>query len=288
MALALLVPQDRPQTSLLETLAQVDAAAILRSWKIKGVEISWEDGEPRVCLKVENAWPTFLLEALDRGGESMIREAEPVLRVLSALFDGDLRGLAGVSGPAGSNHQMREAHVWGFTPPIVPALGGAQELMVLPPGPVFAPHYLSEADRREWRSGRFDAIIHAGRILAGGGLDARAGSWGSYYPRAGAAILPSAPWMDMLTAVRAGRIPLAPSGRIVVGRSQWETRTGHLLQALLPRRDSAIRIGVEIRTRDRDERGPRRRLYLFMGIFEGCARGTFACDRPRQVPARSP
>ena len=102
-------PQDLPpmdyegKESLLSITPRMDVLCILRSWRLKGVMVCpTPSGGVNVCLRVENAWPTGLLEVVRQPMRSHLVEMKPILKGLKTLKSGVSRGTG--NGKRSSSH----------------------------------------------------------------------------------------------------------------------------------------------------------------------------------------
>ena len=284
-------PQDlRPvayegKESLFSITPRIDVLCILRSWRLKGIMVCpTPSGGVNVCLRVENAWPTGLLEVVRQPMRSHLIEMKPIFRALKPVatrgVSGDRRSSSHspVAG-AGSAGQFAETRVYSFIPPM-PLIDALGIPLAKPRAMPFQLSYLSELDQFAWRSPAIDKFVSPvqsglGRLRACGRIPELvgcAGTWGSYFPRIGFIVHPSQVMAAHVQALRAGRVASSPVGRVVVGSYPYEPRTGHYIQSLSPVTRSCKPIGSPLVKVIETGATSRHGAYLFLhlGVFETC------------------
>ena len=267
--------------SIAGTLGEVDVMCILRTWRIKGVGFCYNGLELRVCLWVENAFPSGVFEVVRQPLKTHYGEMKGILGALEPLRSfGVSSNHTALAGDGTSNH-FAEARVYTFIPPIDLQL--SEIPIAKPSGPFWQVNYVSELDAFAWRSPVVDALTAPETLLAGLKSCDRvpdpmtcAGRWGSYYPRIGFVNHPSPPMAAYLQALRAGRAASRPIGRITLGPYPFEPRTGHYIQMLRPTYRPCTSIGFPFTKLLETAASSRWGAYVFMhyGIFEECRRCT--------------
>ena len=267
--------------NVLSIVPRLDVLCILRSWRLKGIMVCpTPSGGINVCLRVENAWPTGLLEVVRQPMRSHLAEMKPIFESLKPILvrGGTSSSHAPVAG-AGSAGQFAEAHVYSFVPqlPLISALGIP---LAIPQAVPFGLSYLSELDRFAWRNSGVDKIVTSGRSRLGrlracGRIpdpQGCAGTWGSYSPRIGFIVHPSQVMAAHMQGLRAGRAASSPLGRVVLSPYPYEPRTGHYIQSLSPVTRSCMPIGSPLVKAIESGAGSKHGAYLFLhfGIFEEC------------------
>jgi len=244
-------------------LGRIDAACILKSWKIKGVLVCPWRGHLKPCLWVENAYPCGILEVVRQPFRTHLAGMPPLAP----------RGMT--SGHNEGGLQFAESRVYTFIPPLVQDL---EIPFAAPRGPFFRINYLSELDAPGWRTGLTD--------LLGRPAPETFGAWGCAVPRTGFVLQPSEPIAAHLQALRGGRVASAPLGRIVLAPYPFEPRTGHFLQRVSPPAPGCVAIGnPDLRALEAGALSPHGAyLFLHYGLFEECRR----CLAPRLLAPRSP
>ncbi len=265
--------------SIAGTYAQVDISCILSSWKILGaLACPNPAGGVRVCLLVENAYPTGIFEVVRQEYRSHYAEMSGVLSALRPLSLTGTSASATARPGGGDALQFAESRVYTFVPDL--GLGNSGIPMAIPNGSTFQVDYLSELDRLGWRSPLFEKFLAPESIVAGlKSCDhlpdpmTCAGRWGSYYPRVGSIEHPSQVIGAHVQALRAGRVASGPIGRVVLSTYSYEPRTGHYLQMLRPSYRSCLSIGSPMISLYERLAGSSYGAYAFLhyGIF-------FACD----------
>ncbi len=235
--------------SILGTIPLVDVTCILSSWKILGaLACPTFAGGVRVCLLVENAYPTGIIEVVRQEYRSHYAEMGLVLDAMKpfTLF-GKTASVTARPG-AGDSLQFGEARVYTFIPDL--GLGDSGVPLAIPSGSLFQVDYVSELDGYGWRLPALEAFMAPTSIVSRlKSCDHApdpvycAGCWGSYFPRVGAIEHPSQVTGAYVQALRAGRAASAPLGRVVLSTYPYEPRTGHYLQMLRPSYRTALPIG---------------------------------------------
>jgi hypothetical protein len=277
--------------TLAGTLGLLDATCILRSWRLKGVlACPSPSGGVRVCLWVENAWPSGILEVVRQPWKTHYAELSGLYQGMRSLpLYGTSASHQGRSGD-GTSAEFAEARVYTFVPDF--GLSQTNLPLAVPRGPFFAVSYISELDGLAWRNPRVDALVspeaRLARLKSCSLPDPRlcAGTWGGYYPRVGFAHHPSAVMAAYLQGLRAGRAASRPAGRVVVEPYPFEPRTGHYVQMLAPAPRPCVPIGWPLVRAVERGSGSRFGNFLFVhfGVFEVC-RG---CLPVRLTPERPP
>ncbi len=271
--------------SVAGSVLEVDIALILSTWRIKGAMACVRESTVRVCLIVENAWPSGLIEVVRQPGRSHLAEAFAGQALSSFADSGGL--LFGTSSShttqadQGSHLQFAEAHVYTFVPNLQIPSDYSGIPFAVPPGPLFQVSYLSELDGFGWRTGFADLVSDPVSALKRAGLPSCAESprvydcafaWASWWPRVGFLQHPSEPMAAGVQALRAGRAAAMPMGRAVVSPYLYEPRTGHWVQMLRPARRPGISIGRPFTRPAEQGAGSKHGAYLFLhyGVFEEC------------------
>jgi hypothetical protein len=277
--------------SIVGTVPQVDVTCILASWRILGaLACPTPSGGIRVCLLVENAYPTGIMEVVRQQYRSHYAELSGALKALEPVkFFGKSASVTACPG-AGDSLQFTEARVYSFVPDLGFANSGIP--LAIPRGSFFEVSYVSELDGWGWRIPAFEALFAQQSIVASlkscdrlPDLKNCAGCWGSYWPRSGAVEHPSQVTGAHLQALRAGRAASSPMGRVVLSTYRYEPRTGHYLQMLKPWYRTCLPIGSRRITLWEKGAGSSFGAYAFIhfGVFlecEGCLPVTLAPERP--------
>lgn len=278
--------------SVLGTVPQVDVSVILSSWKILGVlACPTVLGGVRVCLLVENAYPTGILEVVRQQYRSHYSEMESVLGAMkpTQLF-GSSASVTAQPG-AGDALQFGEARVYTFIPDL--GLSGSDVPLAVPSGSLFQVDYVSELDGYGWRLPALEAFVAPESLVSNlkscdrvPDLRSCAGVWGSYFPRVGAIEHPSQVTGAYVQALRAGRTASGPLGRVVLSTYAYEPRTGHYLQMLRPSYRTALPIGSPRIMLWEKGAGSSYGAYAFLhyGIFIACS----GCLPVTLAPERAP
>ncbi|HXX95472.1 MAG TPA: TraU family protein [Planctomycetota bacterium] len=278
--------------SVTSVLGRTDASLVLRSWKAKGILACTHGFDVRVCLWVENAYPSGIFEVLRQPYKTQLAEMRGMIQGLEPAAWGPL-GSSSHSPFSGDGTalQFGEARVYTYVPDL--GLYQSDVPVAVPSRSQFQPDYVSELDRLGWRSPWVDRLTCPETILAGlkscGGAPdpvTCAGTWGSYYPRIGGVVHPSPAVGAALQALRAGRAASRPLGRAVLSTYDYEPRTGHYLQMIEPVAKLGISIGSPFPEALDLGAGSRYGNYLFVhfGIFEYCS----GCLPVRLVEERPP
>jgi hypothetical protein len=278
--------------SVATLLAKADYGCILKTWRLKGIGACVRDGVPRVCLWIENAYPSGIVEVVRKRGRTRLLEAASLLAGLDALpLYGFTSSHTSDSG-SGTALQFAEARIYTFIPPF---WGEALGIPIARPnGPLFDFDYVSELDGFGWRSGLVDLLADPASLIKSALPSCAAlpdpvrcaGPWGSWTPRLGFANHPSEVVGSALIGLRAGRVASMPLGRVVLSRYPFEPRTGHYLQMVGPRQKSCVPIGTPFARPLEAGSLSLEGSYLFIhfGIFEEC-RG---CVGTRLAGPRAP
>lgn len=260
---------------------RIDFLCILRSWRLKGVMVCpTPNGGVNVCLRVENAWPTGILEVVRQPMRSHLAEMTPVLNGLDQpILSG--RGSSShspVTG-AGSAGQFAETRVYSYVPPM-PAIDALGIPIAKPSSMGFQLSYLSELDRLAWRNPVIDTFVAPvetglGRLRACGRIPdpvGCAGTWGSYFPRTGFIVHPGQVMAAHMQALRGGRVASWPLGRVALGPYPYEPRTGHYIQQLSPVTRFCNPIGSPLIGPIEKGASSKYGAYLLIhfGVFEEC------------------
>ena len=275
-------------------LPRIDAGCILRHWRLKGVlACPTPQGGVRVCLWVENPWPTAILEVVRQPYVTHFAELQGPLRALRAAPLGTVGSSAHAPRAGdGTSLEYAEARLYSYVPDYGLSQSGLP--LAIPTGAPFAVSYVSELDAWGWRSPAIDRLVDPGTMLvqyrscSGPAKSPRlcAGPWGSYSPRVGFAVHPSQVMAAYLQALRAGRVASRPFGRVVAAPYPYEPRTGHFIQMLGPAPRPCVAIGFPFVRPIEAGAASRWGNYLFVhfGVFETC-RG---CLPVRLTPERAP
>ncbi|MBN4071795.1 TraU family protein [bacterium AH-315-F18] len=295
-----------------DILATTDWTIVPRTWRFKGICVC---GSliPRFGIRTENAYPTGVVEAVKQPGASYLKTV--VSATTKAATTSGIKLAASTLGPGvfSSGHsgkgmgedgmQFLDAHVYSF-----PGLGHPAVAMMpgvclpyAPAGPMMTPHYYSELDALAWRTGTGDLLdfasalsYYAGTygacaasIIPGfGSLSGAfcAGTWGPIYPRRGFVTQHSEVIAAHLIAVRALRVALLPTGRVITQPYFYPTLQGHYIQMLKPFWRPAYQIGQGIGTTEAGTTSIRGGyLFIHMPIMECCS----PCYPSRPVGPRS-
>lgn len=280
------------KASIAGTLPRIDTTCILRNWRIKGVlACPTPSGGVRVCLWVENPWPTGIFEVVRQPYKTHYGD-------LKGVFEG-LRSVPSLA--ASSTHkpqagdgtalQFAEGRVYTYVPDY--GLSQSEIPLAIPSGTPFGVSYLSETDAFGWRNPFVDSLTDpgamVGRYLSCSGLAKSprlcAGTWGSYSPRVGFINHPSEVMAAYVQALRAGRVASLPVGRIVLQPYPYEPRTGHYIQMIEPSPRLCVPIGFPLTRPIEAAAGSKWGNYLFIhfGVFEtcrGCLPVRLTAERP--------
>lgn len=276
--------------SIAGTYGLVDVSCILSSWRILGaLACPTPSGGVRVCLLVENAYPTGIMEVVRQQYRSHYAELAGVLKALDPLKVFGRSASVTARAAAGDALQFAEARVYGFVPDL--GLGNSGIPLAIPRGSFFQVNYISELDGWGWRIPALEAMVAPQSIVARlkscdrlPDLKNCAGCWGSYWPRAGAVEHPSQVTGAHLQALRAGRAAAKPLGRVIMSPYSYEPRTGHYLQMLSPQYRSCLPIGSRRIALWEKGAGSSFGAYAFLhfGVFlecEGCLPVILAPER---------
>jgi hypothetical protein len=265
--------------SIAGTYAQIDVSCILSSWRILGaLACPTISGGVRVCLLVENAYPTGIIEVVRQEYRSHYAEMGGMLEGLRplSLFGKSASATARTGG--GDALQFGEARVYTFVPDL--GLSNSSIPLAIPRGSTFQVDYLSELDGWGWRNPALDAYVAPQSIVARLKSCDRlpdttncAGTWGSYWPRVGAVEHPSQVTGAHVQALRAGRVASTSMGRVVLSTYDYEPRTGHYIQMMKPFYRTCLPIGSPRIALWEKGAGSAYGAYAFLhyGVF-------FACD----------
>jgi len=152
--------------SITATYGLVDVTCILSSWRILGtLACPTPEGGVRVCLLVENAYPTGILEVVRQEYRSHYGE---MTGVLSALQPATATGRSG-SGTArtggGDALQFSESRVYTFVPDL--GLSNSQIPLAIPSSQDFQIDYISELDGWGWRNPLLEKFVAPESVLSG-------------------------------------------------------------------------------------------------------------------------
>lgn len=278
--------------SLTSTLGRMDVLLILRTWRAKGVLACTHGFDVRVCLWVENAYPSGLFEVIRQPYKTQLAEMKAMLKGLEPLKVGPA-GSSSHSPVAGDGtaNQFAEARVYTFVPDL--GLSNSDVPLAIPSSLRFQPNYITELDAIGWRSTLVDTMTCPEMVVArlkscGMAPDpiTCAGTWGSYFPRIGFINHPSQAMAAAMQALRAGRAASRPLGRAVLSPYDYEPRTGHYIQMVEPLPKLATSIGSPFPGLLDAGAGSTFGNYLFVhfGIFDYCA----GCLPVRLVEERPP
>jgi hypothetical protein len=277
--------------SVIGTIARIDVTCILRTWRIKGVLACTHGFDVKVCLWVENAWPSGLFEVIRQPYRTQMLEMSLALKVMEPF-----RGLGGSSSHSpvagdGTTNQFAETRVYTFVPDL--GLSNSDIPIAIPLGSLFQPNYVSELDGFGWRSPLVDTLTAPETMVArikscGMAPDpiTCAGTWGTYFPRIGFINHPSQALAAAMQGLRAGRAASRPLGRVVLSPYPFEPRTGHFIQMVEPVPKPALSIGSPFpQVMDVGAGSPfGNYLFIHFGIFECCS----GCLPTRLVGERPP
>lgn len=277
--------------SVAGTIARVDITCILRTWRIKGVLACTHGFDVRVCLWVENAYPSGLFEVIRQPYRTQMAEMKGALKGMEPI-----RVLGGSSSHTplagdGTTNQFAETRVYTFVPDL--GLSNSDVPIAIPQGSVFQPNYVSELDGFGWRSPIIDTLTAPETMVArvkscGMYPDpiTCAGTWGTYFPRIGFINHPSQALAAAMQGLRAGRAASRPLGRVALSPYSFEPRTGHYIQMVEPIPKLAISIGSPFPQAMDVGAGSKFGNYLFIhfGIFDYCS----GCLPVRLVEERPP
>lgn len=257
--------------------ATVDVECILRTWRITGVFACTHGFDVNVCLIVENAYPSGVLEVVRRPYTTYLAEGEAMLKPFRAGKAFGQTSSHTTDQSMGTALQFTEAHAFGF----VPELGFDGSEFAVPSGstyPVIA--YASELDGYSWRTGLADFMaepfLAMRKVLPSCSTVPEpltcAWSWGSYFPRIGFVQHPSEVMAGHLLALRAGRVASMPGTRVALGSYPFEPRTGHYIQMLRPAWRSCTSIGWPLTRMIETAALSPEGAYLFVhfGVFRAC------------------
>jgi hypothetical protein len=278
--------------SITSTLGKMDISLILRSWRAKGVLVCTHGFDIRVCLWVENAYPSGIFEVIRQPYKTQLAEMKGMLKGLAPVST----GTAGSSSHTplagdGTANQFADARVYTFVPDV--GLSNSDVPLAIPSTMKFQPDYVSELDSLGWRSPMIDTLTCPEMILARlkscgmiPDLVTCAGTWGSYFPRIGSINHPSQALAAAMQALRAGRAAYRPLGRAVLAQYDYEPRTGHYIQMVEPVPKLATSIGSPFPELLDIGAGSSYGNYLFVhfGIFDYCS----GCLPVRLVEERPP
>jgi hypothetical protein len=275
------------------TIPKVDITCILRTWRIKGVLVCSHGVDLKVCLWVENAWPSGLFEVIRQPYKTQYAEMKGALAALQPVelpFAGGSSSHSPLAGD-GTANQFAEARVYTFVPDL--GLSNSEIPLAMPQDSLFQPNYVSELDSFGWRSPLIDTLTAPETMVAR--LKSCeifpdpvtcAGTWGSYFPRIGFINHPSQALAAAMQGLRAGRAASRPLGRMTLSTYSYEPRTGHYIQMIEPISKLAISIGSPFPGLLDLGAGSTYGNYLFIhfGIFEYCA----GCLPVRLTEERAP
>jgi hypothetical protein len=278
--------------SIATTLGRMDVTLILRTWRAKGVLACTHGFDVRVCLWVENAYPSGIFEVVRQPYKTQLAEMKGMLKGLEPVKTAPLGSSSHtpVAGD-GTTNQYGEARVYTFVPDV--GLYNSDVPIAIPSTAKFQPDYVSELDALGWRSPLVDSLTCAESVLArlkSCGLYPDpvtcAGTWGSYFPRIGFINHPSQALAAAMQALRAGKAANRPLGRAVLAQYEYEPRTGHYIQMIQPLPKVAMSIGSPFPQMMDLGAGSTFGNYLFMHfpIFEYCS----GCLPVREVEERPP
>ena len=278
--------------SIATTLGRMDVMLILRSWRAKGVLACTHGFDVRVCLWVENAYPSGIFEVVRQPYKTQLAEMKGFLKGLEPVKTGPV-GSSSHSPVAGDGtaNQYGETRVYTFVPDV--GLSNSDVPIAIPSTARFQPDYVSEVDSLGWRSPLIDQLTCPESLIArvkscGMYPDPVTciGTWGSYFPRIGFVNHPSQALAATVQALRAGRAAYRPLGRAVLAQYEYEPRTGHYIQMVEPLPKLATSIGTPFPQLLDIGAGSTFGNYLFVHfpIFEYCA----GCLPVREVEERPP
>jgi hypothetical protein len=278
--------------SITATYGLVDVSCILSSWRILGaLACPSAEGGVRVCLLVENAYPTGILEVVRQEYRSHYVEMSGMLSSLEPATLSRKSASATAKTGGGDALQFSESRVYTFVPDL--GLSNSDIPLAIPSGQSFQVNYVSEMDGWGWRNPLLENFVAPESILAALKSCDRipdcmtcAGQWGSYFPRVGAIEHPSQVTGAHMQALRGGRVASMPLGRVVLSTYSYEPRTGHYIQMLKPSYRTCLSIGSPLITFWEKAAGSSYGAYAFLhfGIFVACN----GCLPPTLAPARAP
>ncbi len=265
--------------TILGTLLRTDVMLILRTWRVKGVLACTHGFDIRVCLWVENAYPSGIIEVIRQPYKTQLAEMQLLIKALEPIKLAALGSSAHspVAGD-GTTNQFAETRVYTFVPDL--GLANTDIPIAIPSTMRFQPNYVSEMDALGWRSTMIDTFTCPEMLIArlkSCGLFPDpvtcAGTWGSYFPRIGFINHPSQALSAAMQGLRAGRAASRPLGRMVLSPYDYEPRTGHFIQMIEPVQKMATSIGSPFPGLLDASAGSPFGNYLFVhfGVFEYCA-----------------
>jgi len=295
------LPQDQPTSeglpfegtlSIAATYGLVDVTCILASWRILGaLACPTPEGGVRVCVLVENAYPTGILEVVRQEYRSHYAEMKEPLSALQPTT-ARARSASATARPGGGDAlQFAESRVYTFVPDL--GLANSELPLAIPTGQTFQANYVSELDDWGWRSPLLEKFLAPESRMAGLKSCDRvpdcmtcAGRWGSYFPRVGALEHPSQVAGAHVQALRGGRVASMPLGRVTLSSYPYEPRTGHYIQMLQPSYRTCLPIGSPRMELWEKGAGSAYGAYAFIhfGIFLACN----GCLPTTLAPAREP
>jgi len=274
------------------TIPEVDVSCILSSWTILGVlACPTILGGVHVCLLVENAYPTGILEVVRQEYRSHYAEMGGMLGAMRPLPLFGKSASATARAGAGDSLQFGEARAYTFVPD--PGLSGSDLPLAVPSGSLFQVDYVSELDGYGWRLPALETFAAPQSGVARLKSCDRApdpatcaGCWGSFFPRVGMVEHPSQVIAAHVQALRAGRAASSPLGRVVLATYPYEPRTGHYLQMLRPSYRTALPIGSPRISIWEKGAGSSYGAYAFLhyGVFIACS----GCLPVTLAPERAP
>jgi hypothetical protein len=278
--------------SIAETYGLVDISCILSSWKILGaLACPTPEGGVRVCVLVENAYPTGILEVVRQEYRSHYAEMSGVLSAMQPTSVTGRSGSATAKTGGGDALQFSESRVYTFVPDL--GLSNSEIPLAIPSSQTFQVDYISELDGWGWRNPLLEKFVAPQSILSNlKSCDQIpdcmncAGRWGSYFPRVGAVQHTSQVTGAHLQALRGGRVASMPIGRVVLSTYSYEPRTGHYIQMIKPSYRTCISIGSPLIMLWEKAAGSSYGAYAFLhyGIFMACN----GCLPPTLEPPREP
>jgi hypothetical protein len=274
------------------TYGLVDVSCILSSWKILGaLACPTPEGGVRVCVLVENAYPTGILEVVRQEYRSHYAEMSGTLSAMQPATPPGSSASATARTGGGDALQFSESRVYTFVPDL--GLSNSDIPLAIPSSQTFQVDYVSELDGWGWRNPLLEKFVAPESILSGLKSCDRipdcmscAGRWGSYFPRVGAIEHPSQVTGAHMQALRGGRVASMPVGRVVLSTYSYEPRTGHYIQMIKPSYRTCLSIGSPLITLWEKGAGSSYGAYAFIhfGLFMACN----GCLPVTLEPAREP
>jgi hypothetical protein len=277
--------------SIMGTISRLDISCILRTWRIKGVLVCTHGFDVRVCLWVENAYPSGIFEVIRQPYRTQLSEMKEALKGMQPAQVSGGSSSHSPSSADGTTNQYAESRVYTFVPDL--GLSNGDVPIAVPQGSLFQPNYVSELDSLGWRSPLVDTLTApetmVARVKSCGMFPdpvTCAGTWGTYFPRIGFVNHPSQALAAAMQGLRAGRAASRPTGRVALSPYPFEPRTGHFIQMVEPITKTAVSIGSPFPGTLDIGAGSTFGNYMFVhfGIYDYCS----GCLPVRLVEERPP